>query len=104
MIDRNEYTKTDSTCHFCGGTLWENDTHTLCEECDTSFGQDEVQRQYSRRTGKKDQWREFRENRPTYHNSGIPKCVGGFPDSYEWVKASEINKPVSSIRPDDFYN
>lgn len=91
-------TVTQGTCSECDGTLYEYEHEVICGNCSIVVGADTSTTQSTTR------WEEFKNNRPQYHNSNKYRCVGGFPDTYDWVKREDIDHPVSKVDPNKFYN
>lgn len=88
--------RTDNKCPECSGTLCDIDNMLVCGNCsavvDGSQGQ-----------SKKTKWDRFRENRDTYYNSNVVRCLGGFPSVYEWVESDDIDGTVDEVEPLSFY-
>lgn len=91
-------TVSDGSCSECDGTLYDHKHEVVCANCSMVIGAD------TRTTNSKTSWDYFRENRPKYHNSHHLRCVGGFPDSYDWVKREDIDHPVKHLEPTEFYS
>jgi len=85
------------TCAECNGTLYECEYEVVCGNCSVVVGSDTETESTSR-------WAQFENDRPHYHNSKRARCVGGFPDTYDWVKSEDIDHPVRQLDPNKFYN
>lgn len=84
----------------CTGMLWNTGSHIVCESCFTIV---EQQTQHD----PSDPWEQFRNNRDEdynkHSNSDEPRCVGGFPHVYDWVKRSDIDYSIAQVDPTSFY-
>jgi hypothetical protein len=90
-------TVADGTCAECGGVLYDYEFEVVCGNCSLVIGSD------TKTTESDSPWQRFWDNRPTHTNSGDPRCVGGFPQQYDWVKREDIDRPVKKLDPDSFY-
>jgi hypothetical protein len=90
-------TVTQGECAECDGTLYEYEHEVVCGNCSIVVGADTNTQSTTR-------WAEFNNDRPTYYNSNKPRCVGGFPDTYDWVKREDIDHPVRQLDPNKFYS
>lgn len=92
---RPDTTEADGECPECEGTLWDLDNETVCGDCSIVLG--------SSSHSSQSDWEYFFENRPEHWNSERPRCVGGFPWAYDWVRSSDIDGAVSDVDPAQFY-
>lgn len=88
--------RTDGECPECEGTLYEADFDTFCGSCGLVISS-------SSSTDRISAWEYHRQNPSEHWNSGRQRCIGGFPHAYDWVSSDEIDGPVDSIDPTQFY-
>lgn len=77
------YRRTGESCEYCGGNLYRNIFHAICEDCSGAFIEQETPMYHP--MGPDPVWEKFQESRPRYY-SGKAKCVGGFLRPYDWVE------------------
>lgn len=89
-------------CGECDGQLWSVDHNVVCEQCSTVIGGAHDTPSYQ---STPDDFRLPRdtEDRSTHSNSERPRCVGGFPHTYDWVQSDEIDGVVIELDPEEFY-
>lgn len=97
-LDEEGFKQTNRTCNECDGQIWRGDHLVICGECSIVVSSDRY-----RRTNDTDQWDRFHDERPKHWNSDEKRCVGGFPFTYDWISAEDIDGPVSTVTPEDFY-
>jgi hypothetical protein len=89
----------DGSCPACKhGRLFDYDNQTICSNCSLVVGDTP-----DAPTQSVSEWERFWSQRPTYYQSGIKRCVGGFPRNYDWVEADDIDGSVEELDPDVFY-
>lgn len=97
-LDDEGFKKTDRTCNECDGQIWRGDHLVICGDCSIIVSADRY-----RRRNDTDQWDRFHSDRPQHWNSDEKRCVGGFPFTYDWVTADDVDHPVNEISPENFY-
>lgn len=93
---RPDTTAADGECPECEGTIWDLGGELVCGECSIVLGSD-------REGDGLTEWDHFFEDRPEHWNSEKPRCVGGFPWTYDWVGSDDVDGSVSSLNPENFY-
>lgn len=89
-------TVAQGSCSNCGGTLFDHNHEVICGNCSAVIGAETREQTPTR-------WEQFHANRPRYYHSHNKRCLGGFPDSYDWVERDDIDHPVTEIEPENFY-
>lgn len=105
------FTRIERSCSQCPeGHLWAGNSEVVCSNCGYVDGSENRRDGIADRTtdttlcsSREDPWTQFQTHRPGYHNSSYLRCVGGFPDRYDWVTADDIDRPVSLVEPESFY-
>lgn len=89
-------TVADGSCPDCDGVLYELEYEVVCSSCSIVIGSDT-------REEKQTRWDAFRADRPDYYHSSKKRCIGGFPNTYDWVEREDIDNPVKQLDPASFY-
>lgn len=95
-LRRTGGTVANGSCPVCGGVLYDHEHEVVCSRCSLVVGSSIASESQS-------PWDYFRDNRPDYYHSNKSRCVGGFPDSYDWVEREDLDRPVKKIDPELFY-